>query len=99
MRVRHAAVLRSSLADGEHPKRGVAMSCRLLPMITRTPETVAGVNASMPAREQLTATSPTTLVDLLEFAAAHNEQDFLIFDGEEEMAIFMESLAQPHVIM
>ncbi len=50
----------------------------------------------------LAATSPTTLAGVLaylEFAAARNEQDFLIFDGEEEMAIFMESLAQPHVIM
>ena len=69
---------------------------------SRTRETVTMVNAAIAAREELAATSPTTLASLaayLDFVVAQSEalsgeDAVFIFDGDEETLPFARALAQ-----
>jgi hypothetical protein len=59
---------------------------------------VAIVDASIASREELAATSPTTLAGLLAYLRfVHErscEEEQCLFDGDEETVIFIESIGR-----
>jgi ABC-type sugar transport system substrate-binding protein len=101
----HASTGRAFLAKCTYEDALAEAGQKLTPApgeYSRTREMVAVVNASIAAREELAATSPTTLAGLaayLDFVVARSEDlsgedAIFVFDGEDETLTFVRSIAR-----